>query len=227
MAKKSSTERTPPVLFPELTPKYDLACRVLLDDQVLLINDFFSPGDCKQFVKYIDTLPLELTRPKKKGEADRVNHRFSVTSVPFAQRLHSVLLPHLPSFPYPASAKGPRSQGPRPPHSLNSNIRVYKYTPKQYFGLHYDDSVRDPETGAKSEWTLLVYLTGVEDGVQGGETVFQISDRKGSTIETISAPLTRGMALLHRHGQECLFHGGSEVLSGTKYVLRSDLMFMK
>ena len=38
MAKKSSTERTPPVLFPELTPKYDLACRVLLDDQVLLIN---------------------------------------------------------------------------------------------------------------------------------------------------------------------------------------------
>ena len=24
-------------------------------------------------------------------------------------------------------------------------------------------------TGAVSEWTLLIYLTGVEDGVQGGE----------------------------------------------------------
>lgn len=34
---------------------------------------------------------------------------------------------------------------------------------------HYDDSVRDPLTGAKSEWTLLIYLTGVEDGVEGGE----------------------------------------------------------
>lgn len=24
-------------------------------------------------------------------------------------------------------------------------------------------------TGAKSEWTLLIYLTGIEDGVEGGE----------------------------------------------------------
>ena len=37
------------------------------------------------------------------------------------------------------------------------------------FRPHYDDSVRDPATGAKSEWTLLIYLTGVEDGVEGGE----------------------------------------------------------
>jgi len=138
-----------------------------------------------------------------------------------------VLVPHLPSFPYPASAKGQRSDGPRPPHSLNSNIRVYKYTPDQYFGSHYDDSVRDPETGAKSEWTLLIYLTGVEDGVLGGETYFETHDRKGNPAETITTPLTRGTALLHRHGQECLLHGGSRVLGGTKYVLRSDLMFMK
>lgn len=34
---------------------------------------------------------------------------------------------------------------------------------------HYDDSVLDPLTGAKSEWTLLIYLTGIEDGVEGGE----------------------------------------------------------
>jgi len=33
---------------------------------------------------------------------------------------------------------------------------------------HYDDSVRDPVTGAISEWTLLIYLTGAEDGVEGG-----------------------------------------------------------
>lgn len=49
---------------------------------------------------------------------------------------------------------------------------MYKYTPGQHFGVHYDDSVRDPLTGAKSEWTLLIYLSGVEDGVQGGEVRF-------------------------------------------------------
>ena len=57
----------------------------------------------------------------------------------------------------------------RAAYSLNSNIRLYKYTPSQHFNPHYDDSVRDAKTGAVSEWTLLIYLTGVEDGVQGGE----------------------------------------------------------
>jgi hypothetical protein len=32
-----------------------------------------------------------------------------------------------------------------------------------------------------------------------------------------------GMALLHRHGAQCMLHEGREVLSGEKWVLRSDL----
>ena len=93
----------------------------------------------------------------------------SIPSVDFAQQLYTVLVPHLPDFPYPASAKRPAGATARAAHSLNSNIRLYKYTSGQYFGPHYDDSVRDSATGAKSEWTLLVYLTGAQDGVEGGE----------------------------------------------------------
>jgi hypothetical protein len=37
-------------------------------------------------------------------------------------------------------------------------------------------------------------------------------------------PLETGMALLHKHGDDCLFHEGKEVLSGEKWVLRSDLV---
>ena len=33
-----------------------------------------------------------------------------------------------------------------------------------------------------------------------------------------------GMALLHRHGDQCLLHEGKEVLAGEKLVLRSDLI---
>ncbi|KAG6898252.1 hypothetical protein C0992_002266 [Termitomyces sp. T32_za158] len=191
-------------------------------------TEFFSPAECKAFVKFIDELPLELTPPKKRGEAERLNYRFSLTSVPFAQRLHALLTPHLPSFPYPTSMKRTRKEDdpPRLPHSFNSNIRMYKYTPEQHFGKHYDDSVRDPISGAKSEWTLLIYLTGVEDGVEGGETLFY-KDERGKPQEVITAPLTRGTALLHRHGQECMLHEGSKVIKGNKYVLRSDLMFIK
>jgi len=75
---------------------------------------------------------------------------------------------------------------------------------------------------------VLVYITGVEDGVKGGETLFYLDGkgkgRKGSDV--VRAPLTRGTALLHRHGNECLLHEGSRVEAGEKYILRSDIMFM-
>ena len=76
----------------------------------------------------------------------------------------------------------------RAAHSLNSNIRLYKYTPSQHFNPHYDDSIRDAKTGAVSEWTLLIYLTGVEDGVQGGE-VRMIGSVGGTLCSVPSLPV--------------------------------------
>ncbi|TEB36156.1 hypothetical protein FA13DRAFT_1727721 [Coprinellus micaceus] len=226
-----TTKAPPTVIFPTLAEKIELECTVVMEDQILIIDDLFSPQECKEYVKFIDNLPLELTPPPKKDEATRVNHRFSITSLDFSQKLHSLLSPHLPSFPYPSSVHPKRraalAEGsPRHPHSFNSNIRIYKYTKGQYFGPHYDDSVKDALTGDTSEWTLLIYLTGEEDGVQGGETLFH-QDQRGKPRETITPPLKRGSALLHRHGFECMLHEGSPVLKGTKYVLRSDLMFTR
>lgn len=201
---------------------------MLLEDQVLLIDNIFSVEECKKLVKFIDNLPLELTPPKKRGEADRVNYRISIPSPSFASNLFTILSPHLPEFPYPASVKRPTSTHRRRAHSLNSNIRLYKYTPSQHFGPHYDDSVADSYNGAKSEWTLLIYLTGIEDGVKGGETVFYTGHGGAGAKEkgVVRAPLVRGSALLHRHGHECLLHEGSRVEVGEKYILRSDVMFM-
>ncbi|KAJ7774699.1 hypothetical protein B0H16DRAFT_1507956 [Mycena metata] len=225
--RQSATKPAPTessAVFPDISPKSELECRVLLDNQIIVIDDVFSPAECKSFVKFIDSLPLELTPPKKRGEAERHNHRFSVTSVDFAKRLHAVFAPYLPPFVPPKmgrSAIGPA----RAAHSFNSNIRIYKYTPLQHFGPHYDDDCRDPTTGAKSEWTLLLYLTGYEDGVDGGETLFYPSGRPTSE-DVIKAPLKRGTALLHRHGRDCMLHEGSPVVAGMKYVLRSDVMFL-
>lgn len=100
-------------------------------------------------------------------------------STEMAAQLYSLLVPHLPPFTYPDSLRRDGAEM-RPVHSCNSNIRMYKYTPGQHFGCHYDDAVRDPQTGARSEWTLLVYLSGVEDGVKGGEVGLMMS----SEIET-------------------------------------------
>jgi hypothetical protein len=51
-----------------------------------------------------------------------------------------------------------------------------------------------------SEWTILIYLSGHEDGIVGGETVFYAEEGKGKNKQQrmIVPPLKRGSALFHR-----------------------------
>jgi hypothetical protein len=51
-----------------------------------------------------------------------------------------------------------------------------------------------------SEWTILVYLSGAEDGIVGGETVFYVDEGRGKsrTQRSIVPPLKRGSVLLHK-----------------------------
>ena len=146
--------------------------------------------------------------------ADRV----SVISPDFSARLFDVIGPHLPNFPYPASVATKARATARAGHSLNSNIRMYKYTPNQHFGPHYDDAVVDPSgNGSRSEWTLLIYLTGVEDGVKGGETVFYLDNKMKKQVK---APLNRGTALLHRYGHKCFRSSQPPILALTPLIRR-------
>ena len=39
----------------------------------------------------------------------------------------------------------------------------------------------------------------------------------------VIAELEVGMALLHKHGKDCLLHEGREVMEGEKWIIRSDL----
>ncbi len=92
-----------------------------------------------------------------------------------------------------------------------------------------------PPTPAQTTWTLLIYLTSPTTGCIGGETVFypehghtKVTTNKSSSgvdqlIEPIVVGLETGLALLHRHGDQCLLHEGREVLEGEKWVIRSDL----
>lgn len=89
-------------------------------------------------------------------------------------------------------------------------LRVYRYEVGQHFGLHEDQSYFGPNDEV-SLLTLLVYLN---EGFGGGETEFPEQHR---TI----APKT-GTALLFQHR---VLHAGNRVSSGTKYVLRSDVLY--
>ena len=88
-----------------------------------------------------------------------------------------------------------------------------------------------PPTPAKTTWTLLIYLTGPATGCIGGETVFypelgpakKFGGKVNDETKPVFVELEVGMALLHKHGQDCLLHEGKRVTKGEKWVIRSDL----
>ncbi|MFK7934410.1 MAG: 2OG-Fe(II) oxygenase [Saprospiraceae bacterium] len=91
---------------------------------------------------------------------------------------------------------------------LNEQFRFYKYESNQRFKRHIDGRFKRNEQ-EESRITFMIYLN---DDFVGGETKFD---------EVIIRPKT-GTALCFIHEQK---HEGCPVPKGTKYVLRTDVMY--
>ncbi|KAK6339224.1 hypothetical protein TWF718_008646 [Orbilia javanica] len=235
--------RWPP--FKGLPPLDHPQLETVLSHQILTISRFFPSSLCNTYVQFLSNLPLTTTPSKpKRGEAVRVNDRFQVQDPTFAKRLWldtglKETLEREDSrellWKTDELAAGVKAWG------LNPNIRIYRYTKGQFFDKHFDDSntitVGSPPSPHRTIYTLLLYLTGPTDGVVGGETAFYrnepyipLSKKELKELaasgqpQTISVQPEKGMALLHRHGDECLLHEGKEVLAGVKWIIRSDLV---
>lgn len=91
---------------------------------------------------------------------------------------------------------------------LNERFRFYRYSPGQKFDWH-SDGYYERDNGERSQFTLMFYLN---DDFEGGSTDF----------EKVKVEPKKGDALIFWHP---LYHCGSEVVSGHKYVLRTDVMF--
>ena len=94
------------------------------------------------------------------------------------------------------------------PCGFNERWRFYRYDRAQQFTWHQDGTVRLP-TGEESVLTFMIYLN---DDFEGGSTDFGWESVKPR----------QGMALVFPHR---LRHQGAPIVSGRKYVLRSDVMF--
>jgi len=233
--KKSKTEPPPPTkstpnwpAFSPLVPESDLTLQHVLPGQIVTIPDFWTATLCKNYVAFLSSLPLTTTPGKpKKGDAVRVNDRFQIDDSAFAELLwSSTALKSLVTEADSGELWGGEVIG------LNPNIRIYRYSKGQFFDKHYDDSNNvtlpgTPQLHARTTWTLLLYLTSPATGCTGGETVFYPDPPKKKSKEPPPEPfvmdLEVGLALLHRHGADCMIHEGREVTQGEKWVIRSDL----
>ena len=81
------------------------------------------------------------------------------------------------------------------------------------------DGAFERDNGELSQFTFMIYLN---DGYAGGCTSFR--DDFGRLFENFTVAPKRGSALFFYHP---LDHRGDEVISGRKYVLRSDVMYSR
>jgi prolyl 4-hydroxylase len=171
---------------------------------VFTIPDALSAAECAALVDRIEGLgPTEAPITTAAGFVMRPdirnNHRAIFDDVELARVLFARLEPAIP-----------RELCGMRPVGANERFRCYRYTRGQRFGPHYDGAfVRD--ASERSLLTLMVYLN---EGFEGGATTFLDHG-------LVVTPRT-GTALLFQHFQ---LHEGSEVHAGTKYVLRSDVMY--
>lgn len=122
---------------------------------------------------------------------------------------------------------------------LNERIRFYRYTGGERFAPHYDGCfARNRRDIERSFMTIIIYLNDDPKRV-GGETSFFFNPHRikvekpydVARVDGIKMGVTRvkpevGAALVFYHSHPLSpLHEGTELSSGSKYVLRSDIMF--
>eukprot|EP01062_Namystynia_karyoxenos_P049753 TRINITY_DN38210_c0_g1_i2.p1 TRINITY_DN38210_c0_g1~~TRINITY_DN38210_c0_g1_i2.p1 ORF type:complete len:334 (+),score=73.99 TRINITY_DN38210_c0_g1_i2:96-1004(+) len=166
-------------------------------------------------VSAVDTQPGEL---RQNGVVEWVIHEQD------AGELFRRAAPHLPEH------DGDCAVG------INAYWRVYRYHPGDAFLPHFDGSWTGAGVSASGELlldaygdrasrcSLVLYLC---DDFEGGSTRFYIPQGPDCCADVDVRPGKRGAGLLFWHGDHPLspLHEGAAVEQGTKYVVRTDVLY--
>ena len=197
-----------------------------------ILHNFFSSNECVQMIAATEKMGYDQAKVNFGGGAAQTNTTIRnndrvvwQNKSEDLQPLFSRLMPFLPDHKN-CSLKGLKYQDWRTipsemnPYALNERLRFFKYTKGQRFIKHYDGGYFRNDQD-RSYMTFIAYL---QPCTEGGHTEFfdAVTEEKITSI-----PPTAGDALLFYHQDHPLspMHSGAEVISGTKYAIRSDLMY--
>ncbi|WP_372369369.1 prolyl hydroxylase family protein [Candidatus Uabimicrobium sp. HlEnr_7] len=180
---------------------------------VFTITDVFSKEECQKYINHTEKIgftdaPINTNTGAVVSPEVRNNTRVMFDDKDIAKKLWERVKTFVPE-----KYKGRKFLG------LNERFRFYKYDQGQRFAPHAD-GYYTRENGERSLFTFMIYLN---EDYKGGETKFFYMPLLGRKKEFVIKPQT-GMALLFEH---TIIHEGATVITGRKYVLRSDIMYTK
>lgn len=121
------------------------------------------------------------------------------------------------------------------PVGLNSLLRCYRYGSGQAFLPHYDRArpcaVIEPSGKSytwnhqlESRYSLLIYLNSSEASAFAGGCTTLMPEGLGGTNVELAPPTGGAVVFPHGRHRSSMLHAGQEVSSGTKYVIRLDVL---
>ncbi|NNP76618.1 hypothetical protein A7P54_09300 [Acinetobacter sp. Ac_3412] len=175
----------------------------------------FSNAECNSFIElsnqyHYETADISINSARQVQTNIRNNQRVIYDSTELADTLYSKLKPSLPE-----RLNGWEISG------LNERFRFYRYESGETFKPHFD-GIYEVNDRYRSQLTLLIYLS--EDFI-GGETIFYRNSgmlKPCKETQTANIQPKLGQILVFEHQQ---LHEGAPVISGQKYVLRTDVMY--
>jgi len=169
---------------------------------IFIIENFLSSTECDQLIIDSEMMGYEDAKVNIDGQQKmltmvRNNQRILHVNQELADLYWGKLKPFCSD-----------SIGNSDPLGLNEMFRFYKYTVHQRFKKHRDGSyIRNDR-----EYSLQTFMIYLNDEFEGGNTLF----------EEVNIRPKKGDLLVFKHE---LKHEGQKIVSGTKYVLRTDVMY--
>jgi WD40 repeat protein/predicted 2-oxoglutarate/Fe(II)-dependent dioxygenase YbiX len=181
--------------------------------ECFLLRGVLGPAECRQAIREAERAGFSAT-DRDYPPSYRDNDRLVLDDPARAAALFGRLRAALPAVLDRAGARW-RLQG------LNARFRFCRYQSGQQFGLHRDGPYA-PSPDVRSWLTCMLYLNDAVE-FQGGGTRYYAERGPGA------APLGEvrpeaGAAIVFDHA---LWHDGEPVTSGTKYVMRTDVMYRR
>ena len=184
-----------------------------IDADIFTVSNVYGGDECREIIARAESLGFEPASvrtsngPVMKTHI-RNNDRVAFNDAELADDMWARIQSFLPELDGQVAC------------GVDSRLRIYRYFPGQQFKRHMDGTATS-ESGHRSKLSYLIYLN---DDCVGGSTTFSdyidVNDRQEKR-DLIVIPAT-GTALLFRHQR---WHEGTPVVSGVKYVLRSEVFY--
>lgn len=190
---------------------------VRITDRVIVRDDEIAATLFRRAEQFLEEKVLVRHMFKEKG-------RVSPTAGP-ASPSSSYSEPECECDSWPKGIRGDIKNGWWKPSKLNPCFRVCRYTSGGHFSPHFDGGFDESEN-MRSIKTFMMYLNGCDE-YQGGSTQF-FTDEQGhyqtpaaDTVIYNFSPSSGSCMVFNHH----LLHGGEMLESGTKYIVRTEVMY--